>query len=127
MEVGGQPAPPFGLVELAPPRDDDDALVGQCGPYRVEEHPRVTAGDLLGALTDPAQLLARRQAVGGPHRKPPHLVTPLEPCDPHHVELVEVGREDGQELRAFQECERRIRGEREHPGVEVEQLSSRLR
>ena len=55
------------LVELGP-RDDHDALVGQRGSHGVEEHVGMPAGDLLGALVDPAQLFARRQAVGRAHR-----------------------------------------------------------
>ena len=77
------------------------------------------AGDLLGALADAAQLLARRQAVGGPHRQA-HLVAALEPGDPHHVELVEVRGEDRQELGPLEQRQRRVRGQRQHPGVEVE-------
>ena len=80
---------------------------------------RVPAGDLLGAFADPAQLFARRQTVGGAHRQP-HLVAALETGDPHHVELVEVRREDRQELRALQQRQRRVGGQRQHPGVEVQ-------
>ena len=88
------------------PSDDRDALVGQRGPDRVEEHLRVPAGDLLGALADPAQLFARRQAVRRAHGQP-HLVAALETGDAHHVELVEVGGEDRQELGALQQRQRR--------------------
>ena len=101
VEVGRQPVP-FVVVELGP-RDDDDALVGE---RRAAPNSRNTCacrtGDLLGAFADPAQLLAWGKAVGGAHRQP-HLVAPLEAGHPHHVELVEVGREDGEELRPLQQ------------------------
>ena len=48
----------LGVVEVGPV-DDDDALVGQRRPHRVEEHPSVAAGELLGAFADAAQLFAR--------------------------------------------------------------------
>ena len=57
VEVGGQPAA-LVVVEFGP-RHDDDALLGEGGPDRIEEHVRVPAGDLLGALADPSQLLTR--------------------------------------------------------------------
>ena len=117
VEVGRQP-PAFGVVEFGP-RDDQDAFVGQRRPHRVEEHVRMPAGDLLGALADPAQLFARRQPVGRAHRQP-HLVAAFEPGDPHHVELVEVGREDRQELGPLQQRQRGVGGQRQHAGVEVQ-------
>ena len=57
VEVGGQPRA-FVVVEFGP-RDDDDAFIGKRRPHRIEEHVRMPAGDLLRALIDPAQLLAR--------------------------------------------------------------------
>ncbi len=77
------------------------------------------AGDLLSALVDAAQLLTRRQAIGRPHRQS-HLVAPLQSRDTDHVELVEVGGEDREELRALQQRQRRVGREREHARVEVE-------
>ena len=56
VEVGRQPVP-LGVVELGP-RDDEDALVRQRRTHRIQEHMRLPAGDLLGAFTDPPQLLA---------------------------------------------------------------------
>ena len=44
--------------------------------------------------------------VGG-HGEPGEHA-PLESCDPDHEELVEVGREDGQEVRAFERGDGRI-------------------
>ena len=117
VEVGGQPLA-FGLVEFAP-RDDHDALLGHRGADEFAEHLGVPGGDLLGALTDAAQLLARRQAVGRADRQA-HLVAALEARHPHHVELVEVRGEDRQELGALEQRQRRVGGQRQHPRVEVE-------
>ena len=44
----------------------------------------------------------------------------FRPGDPHHVELVEVRREDRQELGPLQQRQRRVGGQRQHAGVEVE-------
>ena len=50
----------------------------------------------------------------------PGLVAALQPGDPHHVELVEVGREDRQELGPLQQRLAGVLGQRQHAGVEVE-------
>ncbi len=76
-------------------------------------------GDLLGLLADPAQLLARGQTVRGAHRQT-HLVAPLQPGDANHVELVEVGGEDGQKLRPLQQRQRGVGGQRQYARVEVQ-------
>ena len=70
------------------------------------------------ALADEGQLLTRRQTVGRADRQS-HLVAALEAGDPHHVELVEVGGEDRQELGAFQQGQRRVGGQREHTRIAV--------
>ena len=44
----------------------------------------------------------------------------LRPGDAHHVELVEVRGEDRQELGALEQRQRRVGGQRQHPGVEVQ-------
>ena len=77
------------------------------------------AGDLLGALADAAQLFAGRQSVGRAHRQT-HLVATLQAGDPDHVELVEIRREDRQELGPLQQRQRRVGGQRQHAGVEVQ-------
>ena len=117
VEVRRQPRA-FVVVELRP-RHHDDALVGERGAHRLHEHLGVPAGDLLGALADAAQLLARRQPVGRANRQS-HLVAALEAGDAHHVELVEIRREDRQELGPLQQRQRRVGGQREHAGVEVQ-------
>ena len=117
MEVRRQPAL-LVLVDLGP-ADHQDALFGQRRAHLVEEDAGLPAGELLGAFTDAAQLFARGQAVGRAHRQS-HLVAAFQPGDPDHVELVEVGREDREELRPLQQRQRRVGGQREHPGVEVQ-------
>ena len=79
----------------------------------------MAAGELLCPLPDAPQLFARRQPVGGAHRQA-HLVAAFQSRDPDHVELVEVGRENGEELRAFQQWKRGVGGQRQHAGVEVQ-------
>ncbi len=117
MEVGGQ-SRALGLVEFAP-GDDHDALLGQRGADEFTEHLGVPGGDLLGALADATQLLAWRQAVGRADRQA-HLVAALEARHPNHVELVEVGGEDRQELGALEQRQRRVGGQRQHARVEVQ-------
>ena len=90
-----------GVGQLGP-RDDVDALFGQRRAHGFEEHLGMAQGDLPGAFADPAQLLAGRESVGGPDRQA-HLVAALEAGHAHHVELVEVGGEDGQELGPFEQ------------------------
>ncbi len=75
--------------------------------------------EFLRARRDERQLFAGREAVGGPDGQS-GLVAALEPGDPHHVELVEIGREDREELGALEQRQRRVLGQCEHPGIEVE-------
>ena len=124
VEVRRQPLA-FGVVELGP-RDDHNALVGERGPHRVEEHVRMPAGDLLSAFTDPAQLLARRQPVRGAHRQT-HLVAPLQARHADHVELVQVRREDRQKLGPLQQRIVASAATSSTRALNSSQLSSRLR
>ena len=96
-----------------------DALLGQRRAHRVEEHARVPGRDPLRLLADAGQLLARRQAVGRADRQS-HLVAALQAGHPNHVELVEVGREYGEEFGALQQRQRLIVGKREDARVEVQ-------
>ena len=101
------------------PPHDPDALLGQLRAHLVEEDLRVRVGQLLGARGDPGQLLARGQPVRAAHLQA-GLVAALQPGDPDHVELVQVAREDRQELGPLQQRLAGVLGQREHPGVEVE-------
>ena len=73
----------------------------------------------LGAGRDAGQLLARGEPVGAAHGQP-GLVAALQAGHPDHVELVEVGREDRQELGPLQQRLAGVLGQRQHPGVEVQ-------
>ena len=84
------------------PGDDENAVLGEFGPYRLAEYPGVLDRDLLRALTNQFQLLTRRQAVGRTHRQA-GLVAAFQAGDADHVELVQIGREDRQELGALQD------------------------
>ncbi len=68
---------------------------------------------------DQLQLLPDGEPVGGADGQAGALPA-LEAGDADHVELVEVAREDRQELDALQERERLVLGQFEHPGVEVQ-------
>ena len=74
---------------------------------------------LLRALPDPLELLGGRPAVG---RTLDHagLDLLLQAGDPDLEELVEVVREDRDELQPLQQRERGVLGEREHARVELE-------
>ena len=100
--------------------------LGERRAHRVEEHVRVSAGDLLSAFADAAQLFARGQAVGGTHRQT-HLVATLQAGDPDHVELVEVRGEDREELRPLEQRERVSAASASTRALKSSQLSSRLR
>lgn len=116
-EVSGQ-ALLLVVRQIVPP-DDRNAFGSQSGQDRVEEDEGVAARDLLGAARDERELRSWRQPVGGADRQA-GLGATLEAGDAHHVELVEIRSEDGEELGAFEQRQRRVLGQREHPRVEVE-------
>ena len=68
---------------------------------------------------DQLELLADGQPVGGADGEAGALPA-LQPGDADHVELVEVAREDRQELHPLQQRQRLVLGELQHPRVEVE-------
>ncbi len=76
--------------------------ISSCAPAR----------DLLEHL---ARLQAGRRTLGQTGRDPS-----LEPGDAHHEELVQVAGEDGQEAGPFEQRQRRVLGEGEHPLVELQ-------
>ena len=105
-------------VELHP-RSERDALVLQRLDDLLEEQTLLLADEVNDVVADLDELLGRGPAVGcGGVDAGVDLI--LEPGDPHLEELVEVRREDRQELRTLEERNRLGPGEGEHPGVEVE-------
>ena len=101
------------------PPVDPDALLVQLRAHLVEEDLRVRDGQRLRPRGDAGQLLARGEPVRAAHLQA-GLVAALQPGDADHVELVEVAREDRQELGPLQQRLAGVLGQREHAGVEVE-------
>ena len=83
------------------------------------EDVRRAGRQLLRALPDPLELLGGRPAVG---RTLDHagLDLLLQARDPDLEELVEVVREDRDELQPLEQGQRGVLGQREHAGVELE-------
>jgi hypothetical protein len=117
VELVGEPLPVV-VVELGP-RGEADARLGEAVAHGAQEG-LVGPGRQFARLgVDERQLLGGRVAVRGPAAHTGgHLV--LQAGHPHLVELVEVLAEDGQELHPLEQGCRRVFGEGQHPGVEVE-------
>jgi hypothetical protein len=98
---------------------DPDAGVLQPRGDVLEEHVGVPLHEVLGPRGDQLQLLADGEAVGRTDREPGGLAA-LQPGDADHVELVEVAREDRQELDPLQQGQRFVLGEFQHARVEVQ-------
>ncbi len=117
LEVLGHPGA-LVVLELIP-RDDLDAGLREVGPHvrgprvGVPQLQRVRVGGDVGE-----HLLGRAAHVRG-HGEARDDAT-LEPGDAHHEELVEVAREDREEVRALEHRQRGILGELEHALVERE-------
>ena len=117
LEVLGEPGA-LVVLELVP-RDDLDAGLGQRrahlrGPgVRVPQLQRVRVGGDVG------EHLLRRAADVRRNGEPGDDAA-LEARDAHHEELVEVAREDREEVRPLEHGKRRILGEFEHALVERE-------
>ena len=108
----------FGIGEIRP-TDDGNSVLSQSRSNRIQKHQRMPGGELSGAIFKAAKLLARSEPVGGADSQA-HLVTTLEAGDPNHVELIEIGGEDRQELGPLKQGERGVRGQRQHPCVEIQ-------
>ncbi len=80
-------------------------------------HPLLVGQQVLGGTVDGGQLLGRGQPVlgMGGHAG---LDLALQAGHAHHVELVQVGRGDGQEAQPLQQGMAHILGLFQHPGVE---------
>ena len=108
----------FPLAEVVPPHQAD-ALLGQPGQYLVAQARALAGHERARSLADGPQLLAEGQTVDRAERQPGRLPA-FEPGDAHHEELVQIAREDRQELGTFQQRRLRVFGEGEHAGVEVQ-------
>src|SRR5580765_2905492 len=122
----GEQRPPEVLVEEAAllrvqvvGPQDPDAFGGEQGLNLVEKTPVLGADQLVDARGDRGQRLARAEPV----RSRGGLTHPrlsLEPGDADHEELVQVRAEDGKELDALEQRDRRVLGLLEDPAVELE-------
>ena len=75
---------------------------------------------VAGAVGDRAQGLDRRQPVGPAGVDHTGFDLVVDARDPHHEELIEVGPEDRQELRAFEQRHLAVFGQLQHALVEIE-------
>ena len=96
-----------------------DAAHAQGRPDIAAEALSVLALQGVGPLPDVLEHLAGVRATRRADRDAGGDA-PLEARNPHHEELVEVAREDGQELGAFEDGEAAILRQLEHPLVERE-------
>jgi len=101
------------------PAQDLDALGSQRRLDLVVEQRRLALHQLGALGVDALEDLARHRAAGRAYGDP-RRDAPLEAGDAHHEELVEVAREDGEELGALEEREVRVLGQLEHALVERE-------
>ena len=106
------------LVEVVPVAELDARLL-QARCHLLGEHGRLQRDQLLDAGPDRAQLLDLVHALlrGRPD---PGFELLLQPGDAYLEELVEVGAEDREELRALEQRQRGVLRERQHASVELE-------
>ena len=97
-----------------------DAVLGERGPHPLARTARDwRAPSSVHALRDAVDRLRRREAVGAARVDAGvHLV--VQAGHAHHVELVQVGGVDRQELDALEQRRSLVLGQREHALVEVE-------
>src|SRR5690606_8926386 len=103
-------------LELVPV-DERDALGGERRLHVLGEHARVPRHEVVRALADRVQHLARREPGGRGDRDAGRHAA-LGAGDADHEELVQVRREDREEPDALQERLARVLSELEHPLVE---------
>ncbi len=109
---------PVGVVEVGPGFDVDPRLV-EGGFHEVAERGGMAGLQDVRLLADGGERVERFGADVGGHGEPRHDA-PFQPGDAHHEELVQVVREDGEEVDAFEERNRFVLGEFEHALVEGE-------
>jgi hypothetical protein len=96
-----------------------DAGFGECRQQAALEVLGVPGDQVVRAVGDQLQLLPGAQAARG-GQGDPGGDAPAQAGDPDHEELVEVVGEDRGEPDALEKRDRRILGELEHPGVELQ-------
>ncbi|OEI67462.1 hypothetical protein Cus16_2897 [Curtobacterium sp. ER1/6] len=111
-------AQPVGLVEVGPVLDVDARGV-EVRLERVDERLGVPVLQLVRLRRDVPQDVARGAAHVRRHRDA-GVDAALQPGHPDHEELVEVRREDRQEVRALEERLRAVLTELEHALVEAQ-------
>jgi hypothetical protein len=109
---------PFGRRQFLPAQDLDPAL-DQLRADALAEGAGVPDGQLTRELQGVLQHLPRQLQPGALDREPGHHPA-HQPGHPDHEELVQVGREDGEEPHAFQQRDRFVLGELEYALVESE-------
>ena len=96
-----------------------DAGEGECGQQIVMEHCALADDETADHVIDRCQLGRRAQAVRvDADRVDRDLLA--QSCDPDLEELIEVRREDGDELDPLEHRECRVLRDREHPLVELQ-------
>ncbi len=105
-------------VEIGP-RGEREADLLERGRDLLGERGRLPGDQLLDASPDRAELFDLVEAVG---RRRAHADRELflQARDSDLEELVDVAAEDREELRPFEQRNRRVLGEREDPGLEFE-------
>ena len=99
------------------PGDQRDALRGEFRTHLIAPAFSLPAHQVVRVEQHRVMHLAGQQPAGRAHRDA-RRDPPLQPGHPDHEELVEVGREDRQELRALQQRKVCVLGELEHALVE---------
>jgi len=94
-------------------------MLGQFRGDALAERAGVPDGQLAGQLEGVLQDLPGQLQPGALDREARHHPA-QQPGHPDHEELVQVGREDGEEPHAFQQRNRFVFGELEHALVEPE-------
>ena len=119
--LGGEPAVealPGVLVEFAPAGDGD--VLGREGrAHLLGEDLGVPALELVGGLQDVVQLVQRADPGGGGNGQSGGDAA-LQAGHAHHEELVQVGREDGQEAHPLQQEQVRVLRQFQHARIEVQ-------
>ena len=108
----------LGRIEVDPAQDLH-VLIGQCRLDLCGVAPGMPTHQLRGTVGDPGELLTRGEPVRALDGKA-SLEAAQQSGDAHHVELVEIAGEDGEELGPLQQRHPLVVGQGQDPGVEVE-------